>query len=88
MRIKDGFELVNRNGQNVVTAKKGSSVSADNYIVLTETAAFLWKLLSENDVTKTKMLEELLANFNISTVLALGDIDTFIRTMKENGIIE
>ena len=88
MRIKEGFELVNRNGQNIVTAKKGSGAKTENYIVLTETAAFLWKLLSENDVTKSQMLNALLENFNISTVLALGDIDIFIRTMKENDIIE
>lgn len=88
MRIKEGFELVNRGGQNVVIAKRGSGNTTDNHIVLTETSAYLWKLLSENDVTKTQMLEGLLENFNISTVLALGDIDIFIRTMKENGIIE
>ena len=33
-------------------------------------------------------LDALLENFEISTVLALGDIDVFLRTMKENGIIE
>ncbi|MBQ8532949.1 MAG: PqqD family protein [Clostridia bacterium] len=88
MRIKDGYELVNRSGQNVVVSKRGSTAVTDNYIVLTDTAAFLWRLLSEKEVTKTQMLEALLENFNISTVLALGDIDIFIRTMKENGIIE
>ena len=88
MKIKNGFELVNRDGQNVVVAKKGSGATTDNYIVLTDTASFLWRLLSENDVSKAQMLDALLDNFNISTVLALGDIDIFIRTMKENGIIE
>lgn len=88
MRIKEGFELIKRDGQNVVTAKKGSGATTNNYIVLTETAAFLWNLLSKADVSKTQMLDALLENFNISTVLALGDIDIFIRTMKENEIIE
>ena len=32
--------------------------------------------------------EKVLDNFEISTVLALGDIDVFLRTMKENGVIE
>ena len=88
MKIKKGFELIKRDGQNIVAAKKGSGVTADNHIVLSETASFLWNLLSENDVTKAEMLEGLLNNFNISNVLALGDIYIFIRTMKENGIIE
>ena len=34
------------------------------------------------------MLNALIENFDISTVLALGDIDVFVRTMKENEIIE
>ena len=88
MRIKDGFELIKRDGQNIVVAKKGSGKITDNHIVLTDTASFLWNMLSEKDVTKAQMLEGLLENFNISTVLALGDIDIFIRTMRENGIIE
>lgn len=88
MKIKDGYQLVNRSGQYTVVFKGGESAPLDNSIVLTETAVFLWNLLKEKDVTKTQMLDELIANFDISTVLALGDIDVFVRTMKENGIIE
>ena len=39
-------------------------------------------------ITSTEMLEALISNFDISTVLALGNIDVFVRTMKENEIIE
>ena len=60
----------------------------DNTIVLTETALFLWKMLENGNPTKSEMLNALLDNFEISTVLALGDIDVFLRTMRENGIIE
>ncbi len=88
MRIKDGFSVVNLQGQNTVVANKAGQESMDNTIVLTDTAMFLWKLLERKDTTKTEMLNALLENFDISTVLALGDIDVFLRTMKENGIIE
>lgn len=88
MKIKEGFELINRSGQHVVVSKSKTVSSPDNYIILTDTAVFLWNLLKEKDVTKTQMLNELIENFDISTVLALGDIDVFVRTMKENGIIE
>ena len=54
----------------------------------TKITRFLWNLLLEKDLTKTEMLNALIENFDISTVLALGDIDVFVRTMKENGIIE
>lgn len=88
MKIKKGYELVNRSGQNVIISKDATVASLDNAIVLTDTAVFLWNLLKEKDVTKTDMLNALIENFDISTVLALGDIDVFVRTMKENEIIE
>jgi len=88
LKIKDGFELENRSGLNVVVRKSADTTSPFNTITLTDTSVFLWNLLKEKDVTKTEMLGALIENFDISTVLALGDIDVFVRTMKENGIIE
>ena len=88
MRIKDGFKLENMQGQNTVVLNNGKSVSFNNTIVLTDTAAFLWKMLENGNPTKKEMLNELLRNFDISTVLALSDIDIFLRTMRENGILE
>lgn len=85
MRIKHGFSLKNLQGQYTVVADNGK---LENTIVLTDTSLFLWNLLKSKDVTKTEMLNALLENFDISTVLALGDIDVFLRTMKENGITE
>lgn len=85
MRIKHGFSLKNLQGQYTVVADNGK---LENTIVLTDTSLFLWNLLKSKDVTKPEMLNALLENFDISTVLALGDIDVFLRTMKENGITE
>ena len=85
MRIKDGFSLKNFEGQYTVVSDNGE---LENTIVLTDTALFLWNLLKEKNASKTEMLNALLSYFDISTVLALGNIDVFLRTMKENGIIE
>ncbi len=88
MRIKDEFIIKNIDGQNIVSVKNNKDYILRDTIVLTDTALFLWDLLKNKDVTKTDMLNALLENFDISTVLALGNIDVFLRTMKENGIIE
>lgn len=85
MRIKDGFSLKNFEGQYTVVSDNGE---LENTIVLTDTALFLWNLLKEKNASKTEMLNALLSNFDISTVLALGNIDVFLRTMKDNGITE
>lgn len=88
MRIKDGYDIKSFEGQATVVASSPDLQPLENTIVLTETAIFLWNMLKAKDTAKTEMLNALLDNFDISTVLALGDIDVFLRTMKENGIIE
>lgn len=88
MRIKDGYDIKSFEGQATVVASSPDAQPLENTIVLTDTAVFLWNMLKAKDTAKTEMLNALLDNFDISTVLALGDIDVFLRTMKENGIIE
>lgn len=84
MRIKEGFELINRDGQNWVTAVGNPSKD----FAVSEYSAFLWKILEKKEVTKSQMLDSLLSEFDISTVLALGEIDNFLRMMRENEVIE
>lgn len=86
MRINEGFSLIRKDGQNVIVAKDGNA-ALDAAITLSETSAFLWGLCQNNDVTKQDMLNALLNNFEMSTVLALNNIDVFVKTMREYGIL-
>ena len=89
MKIKKGFSLVKHNGQNVIVCDKNIIKDYTSNIVLNETSSFLWHLIEENEnITKEDMLNLLLQKYNISTVLALNDIDVFARTLKEHGILE
>lgn len=88
MKIKQGFNLKTENGQTVVACDKNINRDFNSAIVLTETSAFLWNMIQNENTSKEKMLNALLDNFDISTVLALNNIDVFIKTLKENGILE
>lgn len=88
MKIKPGFSLKTENGQSIVFCDKSINRDFTSAIFLTETSAFLWNMLQNQAATKEQMLNGLLSNFDISTVLALNDIDVFIKTLKENGILE
>ena len=89
MKIKKGFSLVKHNGQNVIVCDKNIIKDYTSNIVLNETSSFLWHLIEENEnITKEYMLNLLLQKYDISTVLALNDIDVFARTLKEHGILE
>ncbi len=85
MKIKNDFFLTYVDGQNVVKSKSGC---LNDSIFLNETAAFLWSQLSESEQTKEQLLNKLLANFDISTVLALNDIDVFVKTLNKYGILD
>ena len=88
MKIKQGFDLKTENGQTVIICDKTINKDFNSTIFLTDTSVFLWNMVKNESVTKEQMLNGLLKNFDISTVLALNDIDVFIRILKENGIFE
>lgn len=88
MRIKEGFELKNIHGQNIVVCNGEFSKNFTRSIALSSTSAFLWEKLKEGEKNKEELLKLLLESFDISTVLALNDIDVFVRTLKKDGIIE
>ena len=83
MHIKDGYTLEKRKDGAAVIAPDGS----DTHILLNEISEYLWEL-AKTDISKTDMLNRLLDRFDVSTVLALGTIDTFLKTLNMNGITE
>lgn len=83
MKIKSGYSIIQSDGQNVV---QGPNIKA--VITLDEISLFLWNELKDKEFSKNELLDLLLQKFEISTVLALGEIDRFVRVLKENGIIE
>ena len=85
MKIKNGYKLIPHNEEFLVCFRDEKPLQT---LCLSKIGAFLWEKVSENDISSTQMLDLLLDEFEISTVLALGEIDTFIKSMKENGIFE
>ena len=88
MKIKQGFNLKNEHGQTFIVCDKNVHPGFNSTIVLTETSEHLWNMLKSGTINKEQMLIGLLEKFDISTVLALNKIDVFIKTLKENGILE
>lgn len=84
LRIKSGFDVVQVDGHYVIKGEQ----KINQTIILDEISLFLWNNLNNKDFSKNEMLDLLLNKFEISTVLALGEIDKFVRILKENGIID
>ncbi len=85
MKIKNEYEIKNASGKSFVV---NSLTQSQVEIIFNEISLFLWELLKAKHLTKTEMLELVLNRFDISTVLALGEIDTFVRTIREYGMTD
>ncbi len=88
MRLKKGFSLKKIHEKFIVVCDEPKNCALTSSIELSETSVFLWKLLEKGDVTKEEMLNAILSSFDISTVLALNNIDVFVKTLIKHGIIE
>ncbi len=85
MKLKNGYKLIPHNEEFLVCFKDEKPLQT---LRLSKIGAFLWDKVSEKDISSAQLLDLLLDEFEISTVLALGEIDTFIKSMKENEIFE
>lgn len=81
MKIRAGFELKTVDGKQAIV---GNGVS----LPVAETSSLLFSELQKGERTKEQLMHLLLDNFDISTVLALNNIDMFVKTLLQNGIIE
>lgn len=88
MRIKKGFKLKLVSGRQTVVADRRIIKNFNSVIILNETAVFIWNLMYEQDVIKEKIPELLADAFNMPIILATNNANVFIKTMRENGIIE
>lgn len=88
MRIKKGFKLKLLSGRQTVVADRRIIKNFNSVIILNETAVFIWNLMYEQDVIKEKIPELLADAFNMPIILATSNANVFIKTMRENGIIE
>ena len=85
MKIKDEFYLIKENGQNIVESRLKN---LNNSIILGKTAALLFEYTKTGNRSENDMLDFILENTDVSTVLALNDLNIFIKLMKENDIFE
>lgn len=87
MKIKDGFLLREVVGSYIVVAVGARAKEFGGIIKLNETGSFLWKKLAEN-VDQATLTEALTDEYDVDKESAEKDVDSFIKTLSEAGILE
>ena len=87
LKIKKGFILREVSGSFIVVAVGAASKEFKGLITLNETGAFLWEKLV-NGNTKEGLVEALLNEYDAPKEVIENDVDEFIKTITNGGLVE
>lgn len=87
MRIKDGFMLREVAGQWVVVPLGERVVEFNGIMTLSESGALLWRVL-EKEVQEEELCQALLNEYVVDQVSAKTDVQDFLTSLREKGIME
>ena len=87
MRIKDGFELREICGENVILSHGMENIDFSKIISLNETAAFLWKEAVGKDFDEQSLSDALLDAYDVDAETAHKDVERILSTWREIGLL-
>ena len=88
MKIKEGFELHNVCGENVIIASGIENLDYSKLINLNESATYLWEALVGKEFTDEQMAQLLVDEYGIDMELALTDSRKLMQSWLDAGIAE
>jgi len=87
LKLKEGFLLREVAGQWVVVPLGERVVEFNGIMTLSESGALLWGKLKEG-TTEEELLQVLMAEYSVDEDIAKKDIQEFIQSIKDKGLIE
>ena len=87
MKLKDGLLLRTLGDSHVVVPVGQAAIDLRGMITLNGTGAFLWEKLKE-ETSEDKLVEALLAEYDVDEATARRSVNTFIGKLKGNGLID
>lgn len=87
MKVKEGFIKKKMGTQAVVIAIGSASKVFNGMVKLNETGELMWDKLVEG-TTREELIAAILEVYEVEEEVAQKDVDRFIETLKQPGIIE
>ena len=88
MKIKNGFELRDVCGENVIIAHGVENIDFTKVITLNESAAFIWKQVEGKDFTEEEVVKLLLDEYEVEESQAQADVKKLLASWQEAGLVE
>ncbi|MBP5374782.1 MAG: PqqD family protein [Bacteroidaceae bacterium] len=88
MKIKQGFELRNVCGENIIIAHGVENIDFTKVITLNESAAYIWKQVVGKDFNEQDIVQLLLDEYEVEASQAKEDVKQLLASWMEAGFIE
>lgn len=88
MKIKNGFELRDVCGEQVIMAHGKENIDFSKIISLNETAAYLWNKVVGREFDEQQMVELLTEAYEVEESVARADVKKLLAQWTENGLLE
>ncbi len=87
MRVQDEFVLREIAGDYVIIPTGKTVLKFNGLITVNEVGAFLWNML-QKEVSLDDLVKGVLDEYDVDAEVAKEDIQEFLGTLKEGGILE
>ena len=87
MKIKEGFEIRNVCGENIIIAHGKENVDFTKVITLNESAVLLWNKAVGKDFTEEDLVNVLLDEYDVEVPRAAEDVKNLVALWVEAGLV-
>lgn len=87
MKIKPGYKLLSVAGGYTVVPLEVQNADFRAMITLNKTGAYLWELLQEECV-KEVLISKMMERYDVGEEVAGNDVEQFLYTLKQKGLLE
>lgn len=88
MKIKEGFELRNVCGENIIIAHGIENIDFTKVITLNASAAMLWNAVQGRQFKEEDLVNMLLDEYEVDDQTAQADVKSLIKSWTEAGLVE
>ena len=87
MKIKEGFEIRNVCGENIIIAHGKENIDFTKVITLNESAVLLWNKVVGKDFTEEDLVNVLLDEYDVEVPRAAEDVKNLVTLWVEAGLV-
>ena len=88
MKIKDGFEVRNVCGENIIIAHGKENIDFTKVVTLNESAVLLWHKAVGKDFKEEDLVNILLDEYDVEASQAAVDVKNLVRSWVEAGLVD